>query len=53
MAVVAPPGAIVLLAVGKWVPAVLFGGLGAISWILLVRVEPESVPRRGPCARAE
>ncbi len=53
MAVVAPPGAVVLLVFGRWLPAALSAGLGAVSWIVLVRVKPESVPRRGPCARAE
>jgi hypothetical protein len=52
-AVIAPVGTAVMLMLGKWVGAAAFAGLGALCWVVLARVKSTSVPRRGPCVRAE
>lgn len=52
-AVVCPPGAVVLLVLGKWWGAIVFGALGAFAWWALWKAPIKSVPTRGPCLRAE
>ena len=52
-ALISPVGAVVMLALGNWVGVAVFTAFTVFAWALMLKVEPRSTPRRGPCLRAE